>query len=50
MLEYPLDRVVVDTAPAVVHWRTGLLVALGLTLAIAVGAVPALIRRARHRA
>lgn len=49
MLEYPLDRVAIDTAPAVIQWRTGLLVALGVILAIAVGALPMVIRRARRR-
>jgi len=28
MLEYPLDRVSIDTPPPLVQWRTGLLVVL----------------------
>ena len=48
MLEYPLDRVSIDTPPPLVQWRTGLLVALGMILAVAVSAFPLVIRRTRH--
>jgi len=49
MLEYPLDRVVQDTAPLPVQWRPGLLITLSALLAIGVGALPWIIRRARRR-
>jgi putative intracellular protease/amidase len=49
MLEYPLDRVVQDAAPLPMQWRPGFLITLSLLLAIAVGATPWIIRRARRR-
>ena len=49
MLEYPLDRVVLDAAPAPIQWRPAFLMTLAVLLAIAVGASPWIIRRARHR-
>jgi hypothetical protein len=49
MLEYPLDRVVPGTAPLPLQWRPGFLIILSVLLAIAVGAMPWIVRRVRHR-
>ncbi len=49
MLEYPLDRVEQDAAPLPMQWRPGFLITLTLLLAIAAGATPWIIRRARRR-
>jgi putative intracellular protease/amidase len=49
MLEYPLDRVVQATAPLPLQWRPGFLITLSVLLAIAVGAIPWIVRRVRHR-
>jgi hypothetical protein len=49
MLEYPLDRVVQEAAPLPLQWRLGFVITLSLLLAIAVGAIPRMITRLRHR-
>jgi hypothetical protein len=49
MLEYPIDRVVIEYAPVTLRARPGVMTALGLLLALAAGAVPSIIRRARRR-
>ncbi|HEY3545370.1 MAG TPA: DJ-1/PfpI family protein [Propionicimonas sp.] len=49
MLEYPIDRVVIDDAPVSARARPGVMTALGVLIALAAGAVPSIIRRARHR-
>ncbi len=49
MLEYPLDRVVIEYAPATVRARPGVMTGLGLLVALAAAAVPSIIRRARRR-
>lgn len=50
MLEYPLDRVQQATAPLPLQWRAAFLITLSALLAIAVGAIPWIVRRVRRRA
>ncbi|HEY3549280.1 MAG TPA: DJ-1/PfpI family protein [Propionicimonas sp.] len=49
MLEYPLDRVVQATAPLALQWRPAFLIILSVLMAVAVGSVPRIVRRALRR-